>query len=91
MSTTKPQFNCRLDPEIDKEIDNYARTSGIAKGRLVENLWNFYQIRDLKGVREKLCGHALVSHDPRELSQLYLLMLSLQKILNGKGVSSDSN
>lgn len=83
MSTTKPQFNCRLDPQVDQEIDDYSRQSGIAKGKLVEQLWAFYNARDLKTVRERLSAYALTCSEPRQLSELYLLMLALQNILKG--------
>jgi len=83
MSTTKPQFNCRLDPQVDTEIDDYSRQSGIAKGKLVEQLWSFYGLKDLRGLRERLCAHALTCRDPKQISELYLLMLSLQNIMKG--------
>lgn len=83
MSTTKPQFNCRLDTQVDQEIDAYSRTSGVAKGKLVEQLWAFYNVRDLKTLRERLCAHALTCTEPKQLSELYLLMLALQNILKG--------
>jgi hypothetical protein len=89
MSTTKPQFNCRLDPAIDKEIDDYTRVTGVAKGKLVESLWNFYNMKDLRVLREKLSAEALICHDPRKLSELYLLMITLQNIL--KGIKDDNS
>lgn len=89
MSTTKPQFNCRLDPQIDREIDAHSRVSGVAKGKLVEQLWNFYNLRDLRTLREKLCAEALVNRNPKQVSELYLLMLALQNIL--KGIQDESN
>lgn len=81
MSTTKPQFNCRIDVQTDTEIDEHSRITGVPKGKIVETIWSFYKMRDLRALRSRLCEEALTTSDPSKLSELYLLALSLQNIL----------
>jgi hypothetical protein len=82
MATNKPQFNVRLDPAAYTAIDSYATSSGIPRGRLVERMWERFQLTSHIAIQE-VCDHLeafVVRGVPqRDSAPLYKLMLALQR------------
>lgn len=84
MTTKKPQFSCYLDPAIDAEIESHLKKSGQAKGKLVEQLWRFYNFRD-----QNLMFDRFATRFTRELSEQDIvfarrLVTLLQNALRGE-------
>lgn len=53
MSTVKPQFNCYVERDVHEEISEYMELTGIPRGKLVEQMWRFYQMRDITLLKRK--------------------------------------
>lgn len=83
MPTNKPQFNVYLDSQIEKEIAAYSQKYGAKKGKLVETMWRFFNLRDLDTLHHKLAIKLLDGVDAKErelLTKISNLLLShLQK------------
>lgn len=77
MPTNKPQFNVYLDPGVHQEIDQHATRIGAKKGKLVESMWRFFNLRDLPGLHDKLAAkvsNGLVEKERSEILQLFRLL-----------------
>lgn len=83
MATRKPQFSCYLDPSIDAEIETYLAKNGLAKGKLIEQLWRFYNFRDQSLILEKFAREAAKEMSPKDKYFFNKLVTLLQTILKG--------
>ena len=83
MATHKPQFNCYLDPQVEQEIADHLKQTGLPKGKLVEQMWRFYNLRDLGQLHTKLAAFVVQSFDPNQAVWLARISALLKKVLQG--------
>ena len=84
MGTEKPQFSCYLDPIIDAEIKAHLKLSGQAKGKFMEQLWRFYNLRDNTLLYDKLASRFTKDVEPMQRIWAQRIVNLLQRILKGE-------
>jgi len=87
MATKKPQFSCYLDPQIDAEIEAHLTKTGQAKGKLIEQLWRFYNFRDQVLMLERFATQ--VSKELSEKDKKFIERLLLMLKTTSKGDNDD--
>jgi hypothetical protein len=81
MATTKPQFNCYVDPQIQKEINEHLTRTGLAKGKLVETMWRVFSMKSIPTMVERLELYISRGMQERDIVHLKRLSLLLQRML----------
>jgi hypothetical protein len=84
MGTNKPQFSCYLDPQIQKEIDAHLTQSGQTKGKLIEQMWRFYNLREPSLLYDKLASRFTRDMTPQLREWAQRVVVLLQQVLRGE-------
>lgn len=84
MATNKPQFNGYVDQQTYDETAKFLEKTGVARGKLIENMWRFYNLRDVALLQQKVTLLASEGIPERDVPQLYQTMLVLQRALKDR-------
>lgn len=83
MGTNKPQFSCYLDQKIAQEIEDHLAKSGHAKGKLIEQMWRFYNLREPSILYDKLAALMTQEMSTQQRASAERVLALLQRALKG--------
>lgn len=81
MGTEKPQFSGYIDPQVESEIKTHLERSGQAKGKLIDQMWRFFNLRDLNLLYDKLASIFTGELTPHQKSWARRVITLLQNAL----------
>lgn len=90
MATSKPQFNVYLDPTIREEIEAHVTRTGVPKGKLVESMWRFFNLRDIPMLVDRMAVYITKGVPDKDLPHLHKLMIAIKKGLDER-LEGDTN